>query len=140
MHHSRQRMAQVVATRLDMMLRSQRVLTVKVDDDGSDGGNTVAGFMTDCSTRIRRSCASVLSLRSDMASRTNAVTIAVNKAALIEIKARNTGSDKANLRKGGYCSCSFSTSLSLSGPSHTRLSRTYTIWTGIERRSYLVVG
>ena len=49
-------MAQVVATRLDMMLRSQRVLTVKVDDDGSDGGIMVVKFVTDCSTRMRRSC------------------------------------------------------------------------------------
>ena len=45
-----------MATRLDMMLRSQRVLTVKVDDDGSDGGITVVRFVTDCSTRMRRSC------------------------------------------------------------------------------------
>ena len=107
------------------MLRNQRVLTVKRDDGGPDGGVPVAEFVIDCS-------------RFDIASKTNEVTIAVNRAALIKVKSRNTRLGKANPRKVGDCSCSSSTFLSFADHTHPRLSHTYTIWTEIERRLCLV--
>jgi len=72
-------MAQVVAARFDMIPRNQRPLTVRMDDDGFDGGISMAGFVIDCSVRRRRSLVAVSSSRSDIVSRTNTVTITVNK-------------------------------------------------------------
>ena len=61
-------MAQIAAARLEMMLMNQRLLTAKTDDGWFDSD--------------------ILS-RSDIASRANAVTIAVSKAAFIQVKTRN---------------------------------------------------
>ena len=67
-HHSRQMMAQVVAAKLDMMLRNQRLLIVRMDD----------GLLE--ADKFLRSC---------IASRMNAVTIAVNKADYKDVRIRN---------------------------------------------------
>ena len=66
-------MAQVVAARLDVILRDQRLQTVRMDDDGSGGD---------------------IFLNSARASRKNAVTIAVNKVAFKEVKTGSTASGK----------------------------------------------
>ena len=62
-----------------MMLRNQRLLTVNRYDGGSDGGVPVVEFEVDCAAR------------SDITSKTNAVTIAVNKADLIEVRTEIPG-------------------------------------------------
>jgi len=72
-----------------MMLRNHRALTVTMDGGGLGGGRLMAWPTVDCSTRIRRSFVPVSSSRSDIASRANAVTIAVNKAAYPEFRNHN---------------------------------------------------
>ena len=132
-------MAQVVAARLDMMLRNQRVLTVKIDGGGLDGGISMVEFAADCSAITRRSFVEVFSSRYDIASRTNAVTIAVNKAALKEVRTKNTAaSGKANVQKSGDYSYSSSTFSSSAGPIFPQLSHTCTIWTEAGRRLRLM--
>ena len=133
-------MAQVVAARLDMMLRNQRVLTVKIDGGGLDGGISMVEFAADCSAITRRSFVEVFSSRYDIASRTNAVTIAVNKAALIEVRTKNTAASGkvANVQKSGDYSYSPSTFSSSAGPIFPQLSHTCTIWTEAGRRLRLM--
>jgi len=66
--------------------------------------------MADCSRRRRRSLVEVSSSRLDIASRANAVTIAVNKAAYAGVRIQNGIADEENSQKPGDCSYSPSTS------------------------------
>jgi hypothetical protein len=94
-HHCRERMAQVVAARLDTMLRSQRPFTIRIDGGGFGGGISIVGFVIIfCLMITRRSFAVSSSSRSDIASRTNEVTIAVNKAACVGVRTKNNTSGK----------------------------------------------
>lgn len=82
-------MAQVVAARLDVILSNHRLLTVKIDGGTFGGGISTSRPAVDCSTRMRRSFVEVSSSRADIASRANAVTIAVNNAAFTRVRIEN---------------------------------------------------
>jgi hypothetical protein len=84
----------VVAARLDTILRNQRPFIIRIDGGGLGEGISMVESVIDCLTRSWRSFVVVSLSSSEIALRTNEVTIAVNKAACMGIRTKNYTSSK----------------------------------------------